>query len=323
MSILAVHAAALASRVASYHEFLARYSKTKKVVYGFVEGKGDHCFYQGFIEQEVPEDWDVELWSAGNKAHVYGIHADMDWRRFAKKRICFFVDRDLSTVVPEKLVEDSNIYVTDSYSIENDMAKKATCRRVLKEVFGFTNADHAELDQACELFAQELERFQLQLVPIMAWILAWRRSRRTANLNDILMKDLFSVVDGVLQATSKPKGKSGAVEYIHSQCNLPIDSAVDIAAHQSEFQKDFLYRKFSRGKYVLWFLVEFCRSVHASASSLFKAYAKSPPMNVSIFASNATTIIGQRARMPASLKAFLQSTYCEYIAKNASKHVCQ
>jgi hypothetical protein len=315
MSMLAIHDAALGSKIASFHEFLLRYSKTKKVIYGFVEGKVDPCFYRGFIEHQIPDGWEVELWPAGNKDQVYRIHAGIDWRCFPKKRVCFFVDRDLSDVIPEKLHNDSNIYVTDGYSIENDLAKKGTCRRVLTEVCGFATADHGELDQVCELFEQQLERFQVELIPIMACVLAWRRSGKPANLNNLLMQELFAISDGVLQVKAKPKGKANAIEYIHSQCNLAVDTALDIAAHETEFRKGCVYRKFTRGKYVFWFLVQFCHSVHTSARVLFKSCAKAPAMNVSMSAANGVTIIGHRARLPVSLKAFLKSTYCDYIAK--------
>ena len=100
ISMLNLHAEALSSRVASYHEFLSRFSKSKKVVYGFVEGKEDPCFYRGFIEYSIPDDWEVELWPAGNRDQVFRIHRDIDWRRFPKKRVCFFVDRDLSALIP-------------------------------------------------------------------------------------------------------------------------------------------------------------------------------------------------------------------------------
>lgn len=92
MTMLAIHADAISSKITSYHEFLLRYSETAKVVYGFVEGKEDPCFYRGLIESLLPKDWNIELWSAGNKDRVYGIHDAIDWRRFKKSRICFFVD---------------------------------------------------------------------------------------------------------------------------------------------------------------------------------------------------------------------------------------
>lgn len=318
MSMLAIHAAALDSKIASFHEFRSRYSKTKNVVYGFVEGKDDPCFYRGFIEHQIPEGWEVELWPAGNKDQVYGIHAGIDWMCVPKKRVCFFVDRDLSTIIPEKVVQDSNIYVTDGYSIENDLAKRGTCRRVLTEVCGFASVDHGELDQVCDLFEKQLEAFQVEMIHVMAWILAWRRNGKPANLGDILMRDLFSVTDGIVTPKPKPKNRADAVEYIHAQCNLVHDPAVDIAAHEAELRTGGIYRRFTRGKYVFWFLVEFCCSVHRSAKVLFKSCAKAPAMKVSMSASNGIVIIGHRARLPISLRGFLQSTYCDYIAKKAA-----
>jgi len=314
MSMLTIHAAALSSKISSFHEFLSRFSKTKKVVYGFVEGKEDPCFYRGFIEHQIPEGWEVELWPAGNKDQVYRIHSGIDWRRFPKKRVCFFVDRDLSSLIPEKLVQDSNIYVTDGYSIENDVAKRGTCRRVLTEICGLASADHSDLDSVCDLFEKQIEKFHVEMLPVMAWILVWRRSGKPASLNDILMRDLFSVSDGVLQVKPNPKGKADAVEYIHAQCNLTYNATVDIVAHHAEFKKGGAYRKFTRGKYVFWFLVEFCCSVHKSAKVLLKSCTKTPSMNVSMSASNGMTIIGNRARLPGSLRSFLEATYCAYIA---------
>jgi hypothetical protein len=314
--MLAIHAAALASKIASYHEFLARYSKTKKVVYGFVEGKEDPCFYRGFIEHQIPDGWEVELWPAGNKDQVYKVYSGMDWSSFPKERVCFFVDRDLSDLIPETLPHDSNIYVTDGYSIENDVVRRGTCRRVLVEICGLAMADHDEIDRACDLFEQQLERFQIEMQLVMAWILVWRRGGKPACLNDIIMKDLFSFSAGILRINATPKSKVNVVDYIHAQCNLVLDSSVDIRAYQAEFQKAGICRKFTRGKYVFWFLVEFCRSVHKNAKTLFKSCTRAPAMNVAMSASNGMTIIGHRARMPNSLRKFLESTYCAYIAQN-------
>ena len=317
MSMLAVHEAALGNKIASFHEFLSRYSKTKRVIYGFVEGKDDPCFYRGFIEHQIPDEWDVELWPAGNKDQVYRIHAGIDWRRFSKKRVCFFVDRDLSDLIPENILIDSNIYVTDGYSIENDLAKRGTCRRVLTEVCGFATVEHGELDQVCDLFDRQLETFLLELVPVMAMILAWRRNREPANLNNILMKDMFSITEGVVQVKPNPKGKADAVEYIHAQCNLVVDPAIDVSSYEEDFRKSG-HLKFTRGKFVFWFLVEFCCSVHRSAKVLFKSCAKPPSMNVPMSASNGMTIIGHRARLPKSLREFIELTYCDYIANKAT-----
>lgn len=297
--MLDIHVAALNSKIASYHEFLSRYSKIKKVVYGFVEGN-DPCFYRGFIDHAIPADWEIELWAAGNKNRVYQIHKDIDWRRFPKKRVCFFVDRDLSDLIPEKLVRDINIYVTDGYSIENDIANKGTCKRILTEVCGFENAKHEDLDQLCNLFEQELENFFQAMIPVMAWIVFWRRSGKRAGLNDILMRDLFSLDKGCLKTEINPKGKANTGIYIHEQCNVAYCSTVDVSIIETQLKNGNIYRKYTRGKYVFWFLIEFCLSVKKI-------------MHVTLSASNGMTIVGNRARIPDSLLQFLNNTFCRQI----------
>lgn len=308
-----IHAAALSSKIASYHEFLSRYVKTAKVVYGFVEGKEDPCFYRGFIESLLPDDWRIELWPAGNKDRVYGIYKSIDWRRFQKTRVCFFVDRDLSDLSPEKLMEDTNIYVTTGYSIENDVVNSGTCHRILTELCGFSGADHGELDAVCELFEQELEAFLQTMVPIMAWILAWRRMGQRPNLNDIQLKDVFSFANGRLQSNPSPKGKASVPEYLHDQCNVVYTSGIDIASIQADFGLEKAYRKFVRGKYVLWFMVEFCNSVHRDAAALFSRISRPPKMHSTLSCSNGMAVIGTRSRIPPSLRAFIQSMFCRYI----------
>lgn len=311
--MLQLHATALSRKIASYHEFLERFSKTKKVVYGFVEGKEDFCFYRGFVEHFIPGDWEIELWPAGNRDQVLQIHRDIDWRRFPKKRVGFFIDRDLSDLLPEKLPSDINIYVTDKYSIENSVANRGTCRRILTEVFGFSNVNHQEMDQVCDQFEKELEKFFVTMIPTMAHILYWRRSVSKANLNDINIGKMFSVKGGFLVIKRTLAAKTARTKYIHKSAGVAFDSTTNVSNELKDFGKVFAYRNFVRGKYIMWFLIEFCRSIHQAASSSFTACAGPPKMKVSISAANAVTIIGNRARVPKSLRAFLLKTFCAYI----------
>lgn len=318
MAMLDIHAVALDSKMVSYHEFLSRYSRTKRIVYGFVEGKEDPCFYRGFIENQIPVGWDLELWPTGNKHQIYQIHSTIDWRRFPKKRICFFVDRDLSDMIPERLTKDTNIYVTDGYSIENDVVTRGTCLRILTEICGFANVAHEELDKIGDLFELELGKFLVEMKPIMAWILSWRRAKKSVGLNDILMRDLFYLTCGGLRKKACPKGKSCLAEYIHGQCNLQYERGTNIAVEEAEFDKENIYRRFTRGKYVFWFLIEFCRSIRVDAKTICGACAKVSAMKVSLSTSNGISVVGNRARIPNSLRSFLDTTFCDYIAREAA-----
>jgi hypothetical protein len=316
--MLEIHRAALRSRSSCYHEFLTRYAKARRVVYGFVEGKDDPCFYRGFIESKLPEDWEVELWPAGSKDMVYRVHSMIDWRRFPKRRVCFFVDRDLSDLIPSTYKTDLNIYITDSYSIENDIAKRGTCRRILTEVCGFSKARHDELDRVCDLYDQQLEIFLQETIPIMAWVLAWRREKRNANLSNILMQDLFSMAAGVIQVNTAPRGMPNSALYIHDRCGLVHDPGYDTSHLEAELRFGSVYRTVARGKYVFWFLVKFCRSIHFSAALFFSSCSSPPRMGVTLSPSNGIAIIGHRARLPESLRLFLELTYCDFIARRAA-----
>jgi len=315
MTMLEIHTAASSSKVASYHEFLTRYSKDSKTVYGFVEGKEDPCFYRGFIDLMLPEEWEVELWPAGNKDEVYRIHADLDWKRFPRTRICFFVDRDIADIIPEKLTEASNIFVTVGYSIENDLVKKGTCRRVLSELCGLSYADHARLEGLCVMFEREYELFLKALVPVMAWVLCWRRIGKRPNLNEIAMRDLFEIQNGCLLVKAMPKGKSSVSEYLHQRCNVSFDPTIEIGVYEAEIKRGGLYKRLTRGKFAFWFLVEFCITVHRDIAKLIEEIPKPPKMHVALSCANGVALIGPRARIPTSLRDFLRATYCTYIGR--------
>ncbi len=315
MEMLAVHSAAIESKASAYHEFLLRYSRRSKVVYGFVEGRDDPTFYRGFIDLLLPEDWTVELWPAGGKDQVYRIHRDVDWRRFPKMRVGFFVDRDLSRIISEKLPADSNIYVTTGYSIENDMVNKAMCQRVLSELCGFGKVGHAELERICVMFEQARETFLESMIPVMAWILSWKNSGARPNLNDIQMDDLFFFKNGCIYARPTLESAESISRYVHTQCAVKFDPGVDIQHFIGKFKSSGGYRKYTRGKFLFWFLIEFCNAIHRDAGALFAGMSKSPKKNVTMSCSNGVAVIGPRARIPSSLREFIRSTYVAYAAR--------
>ncbi len=116
MAMIQVHAEALESSNAAYHDFLLRYKVNERIVYGFVEGKDDPTFYRSLIEHNLPEGWEVVLIKSGNKDTVLSILEFMDWKRYPPKRVAFFVDRDLSEFFGGQAKVAENLYLTDNYS---------------------------------------------------------------------------------------------------------------------------------------------------------------------------------------------------------------
>lgn len=121
------------------HEFKSTYKKGNKVIYGFCEGKDDYSFYRSPIESCLSGDWSIQFWNVGGVDNVLELHHKFDWRTYNNSQILFFIDRDLAEFTGFKLPDEENIYITDNYSIENDVVNSNTCERVLTEVLGFSD----------------------------------------------------------------------------------------------------------------------------------------------------------------------------------------
>jgi len=311
--MLDIHSDALATRLPAYHEFLARFKNDAKIIYGFVEGEDDPSFYQGLIENMVPDDWEIDLCKVGNRQKVLDLYNAFDWDRFPKKRILFFINRDLSLFLDENLPRKPNLYITDCYSIENTIVTQSTCRRLLLEICNLSTLPGSELQILLDLFKFQLKRFREYLTPIMCWIIHWRRTGRRPSLNDIKMKHLFRFLDGALEIVPNPKGSPTWIDYIHSQCSIDIDSNTDINIIESQFRSNNGLSKFICGKYELWFLVHFALSVYEGITHLSPTITELPHIHTTLNDSNAILLIAPRARIPESLRRFLKKTCIRYI----------
>lgn len=305
MTMLEIHKQALSGEQTLYHEFLSRYKGAAKCVYGFVEGMEDPSFYRGAIQNYLGQDWIVEMWLVGNKEKVIRLYKTLDWRRFKREKVLFFIDQDLSPFLGETLPKADNVYVTDKYSIENDIVGRHTCDRVLTEVCNLNVVPKNEMSQILDLFDDQLTTFQENMVPVMVQIISWKRCKLRPNLDNIEMKHMFQVKAGKLGVNPTPKGLPNWREYIHNRCGIKLATDPGMDDIEAEFRASDGPRKFIRGKYQLWFMVEFVLSVRNDVSSFSASVQSAPKMHVSLSIPNAIIIIGPRAQIPESLDLFL------------------
>ncbi len=230
----------------------------------------------------------------------------------------FFIDRDLSAFLNERLPKARNLYVTDKYSIENDMVSRDTCDRMLTEVCNLSSLAKKDKDQILDLFDTQLGAFQGRMTPIMAHIILWRRSGKKPSLDNIRMRHLYGFKSGKLVPRPSPKGFSDHIEYIYNQCKLDR-SFRDVADVEKEFGEAEGPTKFVRGKYELWFLIEFVLSICRDIGSLGVSISAPPRMSVSLGMHNALLLVGPRARVPKSLKVFLETTCFAYIQRHQER----
>lgn len=309
LDMLAIHEAARCSPSPVYHEFLGRYVHSAKRVYAFVEGRDDYSYYTQAIEAVLPDDWDVDVWPAGNKDAVLALHRELDWDRFSRDRVLLFVDRDLADFLAEKHPRSKNLYVTPHYSIENDLVTRSCCKSLLNEVCGLGRClTQDEMDVILGLFDEELERFSKYIVQIMAWVLAWRRNEHRPCLNDVQIAHLVTINAGKVIVRRRPDGKRGLTSYLQGRLKMPTRG---LAAARDAALNDFdgvPFKKYVRGKYELWFLWAFVTSIHENAGHFCAALKgrKVPGKRVGVGANNMIVVIGPRARKPQHLFKFLR-----------------
>jgi hypothetical protein len=313
MTILDIHADALNSENAIYHEFLLHYKANANTVYGIVEGKEDPMFYRGLIEQHLPQGWEIELIPAGCKDKVLRAFGIFDWTRFPQNRICFFVDRDLDDFFFNNPVSVENIYVTDKYSIENEAVCSGVLKRLLSEILNINDLNPDEFSIINQKFVAALGFFQESMVPVMAQILLWRREGKRPCLNEIKPKEFFAFVNGNILLKAEFEEVSARLLYAANCVHLQPSNSTDLSNVEAEFRQNRGTEKFIRGKYMLWFLVEFALHIHCFVSVLIARYSSSPKVRLSLGPGNAMVILAPRTRCPASLREFLGCTYVHYI----------
>lgn len=314
MDMLEIHAAAMKSSITLYHEFLQYYKPNEPIVYGFVEGKDDPSFYRGLIENNLPDGWKMRLIISGSKDKVLEVFDDMDWSRFPKKCICFFVDRDLSEFLGG-IQSRENIYVTDNYSIENEIVTFDIMERYLEEILGVTGLRPTETDKIKDLFESNLKTFSEAMTPVMAQIILWRQKGEGVLLDKIVPKDFFVFQDGKIELAQSFISSRDRIQYAASCVSAERAMDDEIIAALDEFQSKEGPKKYIRGKYLIWFFVQCGKEIHQAIPNLCPRYTVRPKNRIGLGITNAIVVIANWVRCPSSLKLFLDANFVSYITE--------
>lgn len=312
MDMLEIHEVARGSSIVTYHDFLYYYKPREQIVYGFVEGKDDPSFYRGLIENNLPDGWNVKLIRSGSKDNVFEVFNKIDWSRFPKRRICFFVDRDLSEFLGETL-SGENIYVTDNYSIENEVVTFHIMERFLEEIFNVIDLNPTELDLVRNMFETNLKVFREAMAPVMVQILLWRRANVKVILNKIEPKEFFVFKQGRIELNPRFASPDDRIQHAASCIGALRATDEEIAATDVEFRSKEGLKKYIRGKYILWFFVQCGKEIHKAIPSLCPRYKVAPKTRIGLGVGNAIVVTANWVRCPISLKLFLDINFVAYI----------
>lgn len=308
-SMLEIHSEAIKEVDEAYHEFLLMYKKDAQCVYGFVEGKDDPAFYRCLIETQLPEGWSIKLILSGNKNKVLGSFQSFNWIHYSKKRICFFIDRDLQDFVNPPQQLETNIYITDGYSIENSILKDQILIGVFSDIYQITQLRLEEEEFIKQIFWENENIFIEAIMPLMGQILLWKRLGYKPNLNNLELAKLFSFS----QAKLVPIERNILLPEAAKQIGCVLCEDCKIADAENEIRSHDRSWSMVRGKYVLWFFVKQCEAIWEAITSLLPRFLNKPKKRVECGVKNAMVIFAPRTRPPKSLKEFVKHNYLSFI----------
>lgn len=272
------------------------------ICYGFVEGKDDPSYYRPIINNLLPQGCYIILYPSNGKENVKYIYEEISKRGFQHNRISFFMDRDLSCIVedPNLIKDDPNVYITDNYSIENDILSDDTLGNIL-DIIGLTTLSVKDTTAIKELFVTQKGLFEQGMKFIMANIILWKRENlKPSNYNNLKVKDLIKIER--CKVSFVPQQEMIDVLYKQSNMQREFYDEHTINKILIEIDEKNLAQKITRGKYLSSFFIEFCNSLSENSSEI--GFPK-PHKRRLLCNNDIIDIIAPRSKPPQSLKCFI------------------
>lgn len=289
-----------------YHNFISSFKKNSTDIYAFCEGDVDLSYYGEQIERLCPGTI-IHKCPVQCKNNVIEVWRYIDWNIYQKNRVLFFVDRDLSYWVGEPQFYDTNVYITDGYSFENDGVNCSMFLKLLEDLYGFANYTDSEKNDIKEFYLNKWDKFVEGSYKLMGFILyKYQTSKKHLASNIPFKKCLCIGTEDVW------KGQIEGVkceEYYKTKLELFEE---DLSEEIDEIKKRFMFdggHYSIRGKWCLEFMIDSLEYVIDSgklfAPSLYGGKMKEPKRIMELTSRGAMAVIGPKIVPPESLKDFL------------------
>ena len=228
---------------------------------------------------------------------------------FSKKRICFFIDRDWQDFLNPPQQLETNIYITDGYSIENSILKAPILIALLSDIYQITQLSRAEEESIKQILQENEDIFFEAIMPLMGQILLWKRLDSKLNLDNLKLADIFLFY----QEKLVPPERNFLLEKAAGQLKCALCEDYKITEAENEIRSHDRSRAMVRGKYVLWFAIKQCDAIWKASTSLLPRFSKQPKKRIEFGEKNAMLIFGPYSRSPESLKEFVKQNYLSFI----------
>lgn len=321
----------------SYMKLQQAYKKNEKSVFIFVENSDDFEFYRYSIAY-IYRDYLIVKYFMLGKSNVLDMFHEIDWVKFQESRLLFFADKDYDDLIKVKMVSATNFFYTKHYSIENYVVSTETLSIVLERYF--ISMNDIIKNKLLTNFELAHNKFMSQVKTFTKFILLDREGPRKANLDEFKMSYFMRVeatelihkklVSSLLFDRIRGNTKASVSE----KTSIRKESILDILKSRCEFQiNDVTFNKlmqklkllnsiknqksYIRGKYELWFFIEFIKSIdhgiakvyHADANGELAQYPRPHKKNFDILANNVFDFICPKMAHSDDIVIFLKKNF--------------
>ena len=288
-----------------YLKLLLSYKKNTPHV--FCEGDADCSYYCELIGRLYPER-EIHKYVAEGKNNVIKAWEGIDWNDFQKNRVLFFVDRDLSYWVGERQSYDTNVYITDGYSFENDAISPHMFLKLLEDLHGFANYFPDEKKRIRNFYLERWKEFVDGSYDLMGCILYMYISKHEHAAKNINLRNCLD-----FDADKLWKQNIGDMSYLdYYKKELKIDKE-DLTEILSKYKTRFTNESehYSiRGKWCIVFMIGLMNYVLKNgkyfAPSLYTGKTKKPKKILELSDRGSMAVIGPKMVLPKSLDVFLK-----------------
>lgn len=279
-------------------------SPNAKNIFIIVEGKDDITFYGMKAENYKQPESKIQIIPAGNRKKVVETYRKLDWNNYSKSKILFIIDRDLSDYTHEDTPTDENIYITDNYSIENDVCTQDTFIKVLKYLAQLNDIDDNDEKDLLDFYNHSEQQFFDLAVPIMALILYWKMNGINANYANVNFGNIFQIKDNNFILNSIFSKYTEALEYVCNKSDIAYNPSIDLEYYKNLLQEKDKPIHFVRGKYVSCFFTAIIAYTVANSKDILTS-KKEAKMTLTIGNKDLIIKLSGYMNVPPSLHSFL------------------
>lgn len=289
------------SDIVALHQFRILYDPNQASYHFFFEGEEDGLFFMPEARRYILNK-DAHIYDCGGKRNVVQVRDAIKADGYNVGSCLFFVDRDYDDFLSTQVTLDDYTYITDNYSIENDISSIEAARILMADVLRISRADpdFARIETS---LTGAYRAFHIEVRTLIGWILAAKEERCSPNLRNTTGLKNIVTLSGV-QPTLTKKGFAEFKKKVVVNGKLPSISAILRWRRRLDLRTAKLW---VRGKYDVWFFHSVLLAALEEANLRRKATGgRLISIPTSLREGRIFEVLGGRVPVPISLQTFYE-----------------